>query len=223
MDRNTETSGYSDLKIMPMISLHLPNMGRMAISDWAAMAASQIMTFGFNDIDARFALSRKYFTHNGWETFRKAMLQSKLCRQMTDTQQIVTSVPASPPVLKQEGLINGKDGWVFDVPPLLVTFPAPAVKESRPKMVHMVIQNADQGESRTGWGSTIGIFKKSCVFYQVQAMGNEKGWVSLPVAQTASPGGRASRKDRDETSASELVDSGAAVRSHFCGLCSGLG
>jgi intracellular multiplication protein IcmL len=141
----------ADLKIMPMVSLHLPNMGRMAISDWAAMAAAQIMTFGFNDVDARFALSQKYFTPDGWETFRKAVIQSKLVEQVLATQQIVTSVPKEPPVLKQEGLINGKDGWAFDVP-LLVTFRAGSEKLSRPKMVHMVIQKMPTRENPNGVG-----------------------------------------------------------------------
>lgn len=141
----------ADLKTMPMVSLHLPNMGRMAISDWAAMAASQIMTFGFNDVDARFATSRKYFTPEGWETFRKAVIKAKFVEQMLATQQIVTSVPASPPVLKQEGLIDGKDGWAFDVP-LLVTFRAGGVKESRPKTVHMVIQKMPTRDNPNGVG-----------------------------------------------------------------------
>jgi intracellular multiplication protein IcmL len=141
----------SDLKIMPMVSLHLPNMGRMAISDWAASAASQIMTFGFNDVDAKFAVSQKYFTHDGWETFRKAVIATKLVEEMLATQQIVTSVPASPPVLKMQGLINGKDGWVYDVP-LLVTFRAGGAKSSRAKTVHMVIQKMPTRENPNGVG-----------------------------------------------------------------------
>jgi len=141
----------SDGKVMAMTSLHLPNMGRMAISDWAAMAASQIMTFGFNDIDERFKLSRRDFTTDGWETFRKAVVQTKLIDQMVATQQIVTSVPSSPPVLKQEGLIDGKDGWVFDVP-LLVTFRAGGVKMARAKMVHMVIEKMPTRENPNGVG-----------------------------------------------------------------------
>ena len=93
-----------DEKVAPLASLPLPNMGRMAVSDWAANAASQIMTFGFNDIDARFAQSRKDFTDEGWKTFRKAIIQTKLINDMADAQQIVTSVPSGPPDLKKEGV-----------------------------------------------------------------------------------------------------------------------
>ena len=140
-----------DGKGMQMVALSLPNMGRLALSDWVAEAVSQIMTFGFNDLDARFVESRKDFTEEGWGAFRRGMVASKIIDDMMEAQQIVTSVPASPPILKQEGLINGRYSWVFDVP-LLVTFRAGGIKVSRPRIVHMVVKRIPTEESPDGVG-----------------------------------------------------------------------
>jgi intracellular multiplication protein IcmL len=136
---------------MQMAGLHLPNMGRAAMSSWAASAASQIMTFGFNDIDQQFALSRNNFTREGWESFRKAMGASGVVESMMETQQILTSVPESPPTLTREGLINGKYSWSFDVP-LLMTFRAGGVNVSRSKVVHLVIETIPTRENPNGVG-----------------------------------------------------------------------
>jgi intracellular multiplication protein IcmL len=142
----------ADGKIMPMSGLHLPNMGRMALSSWAATAASQIMTFGFNDIDTSFAQSRKYFTADGWDSFKKAVMKSKLIDSIMATQQIATAVPLTTPTLKQDGLMmDGNEGWVFDVP-LLVTFRAGGDIRPSQKTVHMVIEKMPTRENPNGVG-----------------------------------------------------------------------
>ena len=138
-------------KAMQMASLPLPNMGRMALSDWVAGAVSQIMTFGFNDVDARFAMSRKDFTAEGWDKFRRGVIASHIIDNMMQAQQIVTSVSTDVPVLKQEGLIDGRYSWVFDVP-LLVTFHAGGVEVTRSKTVHLTIERLPTGENPNGVG-----------------------------------------------------------------------
>jgi intracellular multiplication protein IcmL len=140
-----------DGKAIPLVARSYPNMGNEAISDWAANAASEIMTFGFNDIDVRFAQSRKNFTADGWESFRKGVIQTKLDKAILDTQQISAAVPLSPPILKQVGLINGKYGWAFDVP-LLITFRAGSDIRPVSKTVHMVITTVSTRENPYGVG-----------------------------------------------------------------------
>ncbi len=93
----------TDGKIMRITGLLLPNMGRMALSDWAASAASQIMTFGFNDYESRFYQSQKDFTPAGFETFRRAMRQIKLIEDMASLQQIITSSAFRPSRLERGG------------------------------------------------------------------------------------------------------------------------
>ena len=150
-DRNRYFAETSEGKRMQMVALPLPNMGKAALANWASLAASQIMTFGFNDIDERFALSRANFTQQGWENFRKAMTASGLIDDVIKAQQIVTSVPEDPPILLQEGLVNGKYRWVFDTP-LLITFRSGGVKTSRDKTVHMVLERIPTRDNPNGVG-----------------------------------------------------------------------
>jgi hypothetical protein len=140
-----------DYKVMQIVSLGLPNMSRQSLSDWVASACSQILTFGFNDIDERFALSQKNFTPDGWKSFRKAVMATTLIQDMLSTQQIMASVPASPPVLKSEGMIDGVYSWTFDVP-LLITFRAGSDKKSKNKTVHVVIQKVPTAENPNAVG-----------------------------------------------------------------------
>jgi intracellular multiplication protein IcmL len=140
-----------DGREVPMEGLRLPNMGKMAIANWAALAAGEIMTFGFNDIDTRFAESQKKFTDKGWSDFRKAMIKSGLIDDMLKAQQIVTTVPKSPPILTEEGLINGIYSWKFDIP-LLITFRSGGVKTSRPVTVSLVIETISTHDHPDGVG-----------------------------------------------------------------------
>jgi len=141
----------ADNKVMQMQSYDLPNMSKVTLGKWIATAASEIMTFGFNDADVRFAQSKNNFTPAGWESFRKAVILSKLAEEIAATQQIATAVPLSPPTLKGPYLINGTGSWVADVP-LLITFRAGGDIRPIVKTVHMVIERVPTWENPTGVG-----------------------------------------------------------------------
>lgn len=136
---------------MQMAGLPLPNMGSIAITSWVSGAATQIMTFGFNDIDERFSESRGNFTAQGWESFRKAMMVSGLVDEIIKSQQIITSAPSGPVVLVSEGLVKSKYRWTFDVP-LLITFRSGSVKLSRFKTARVVVETIPTRENPTGVG-----------------------------------------------------------------------
>jgi hypothetical protein len=136
---------------MQMEGLDLPNMGKIALTNWVEQAATQIMTFGFNDIDQRFALSRLNFSEEGWQSFHKAMSESGLIDSVVKTQQIVTAVPQSPPVIIQEGLIRGKYRWVFEMQ-MLVTFRSGGVKQASTKTVRVVLEQVPTRDNPNGIG-----------------------------------------------------------------------
>ena len=138
-------------KSMQMYYLDLPNMSRSTLANWVSQAATEIMTFGFNDIDERFALSVQNFTENGWEGFREAMINSGIVDTLIEGQQIVTSAPKSVPVLAKEGMINGVYSWVFDME-RLVTFRSGAVKKNVTKNLHLVVERVPTDYSVRGVG-----------------------------------------------------------------------
>lgn len=136
---------------MQMTALDLPNMGRNALSIWVSQAVTQIMTFGFNDIDEKFTVSRYNFTADGWESFYKAMEASKIVDSIMTAQQLITTIPMSPPVLSQEGLIKGYYSWVFEMP-LLITFRSGSAQRVNRKTVRVVIEKVPTSDNPNGVG-----------------------------------------------------------------------
>jgi hypothetical protein len=149
-DRYFAETGEGKRIYMP--ALDLPNMSIGTMSSWVSTAASEIMTFGFNDMEKRFQESRKDFTPDGWDGFAEAMINSGFADEMIAVQQIVTTVPASPATLVKEGLDqNGLYSWSFDVP-LLMTLRSGGVKESIPRTVHITIERVSTEDNPNAIG-----------------------------------------------------------------------
>lgn len=136
---------------MPMVDLGDPNVNNASLLAWASRAASDIMTFGFNDIAERFAHSRNYFSQEGWESFSEAMAKSGLLRNITTVQQIVTSIPRDVPVLIGATMRKGKYTWVVDVP-LVMTIRAGSASASQLVSVRMYIVKMPTTQNPTGIG-----------------------------------------------------------------------
>lgn len=136
---------------MRMVGLPLPNMGRTAMAQWVSQAVTQILTFGFNDIDQRFDLSQRNFTADGWKSFRKAMIDSHLVDNIISAQQIVTSVPQGEPTQTWEGLDKGRYRWAFDQT-MLITFRSGAVKTVSTKAVHVVLEQVPTADNPAAIG-----------------------------------------------------------------------
>ncbi len=140
-----------DGRELQLIPLGQPNMQKAALLSWAAQAASEVMTFGFNDFETRLQKSSRHFTPKGWEDFRKAMLKSRIIEGVEDAQQIVTSVPKSAPIMTGEGLYNGKHRWVVDLT-LLVTYQSGEAKNTSTMHVTLFIERVPTLESPNGVG-----------------------------------------------------------------------
>lgn len=136
---------------MQLVGLDDPNIGNAALLNWAGQAAVDILTFGFNDVDERFALSRTYFTDDGWESFREAMGKSGLLRSVSNNQQIITSIPKEPPRLTASGLRNGKYSWIVDVP-VVMAIRAGNKKLTRIQNVKMIIVKLPTEKNPRGMG-----------------------------------------------------------------------
>ncbi len=140
-----------DGRELPLIPLSQPNMQRAALLSWAAQAASEVMTFGFHDYEERLGRAARHFTPKGFADFREAMIKSRMIEGVVDAQQIITAVPKAAPVLKGEGLYNGKYRWVVDVT-LLITYQSGDAKSSTTMNVTLYIVRVSTLESPNGVG-----------------------------------------------------------------------
>src|SRR5690606_31612014 len=86
-----------------MAALREPYVNKALLLEWAAVAATEVLTFGFDDIAPRFAHSRQYFSPEGWESFRVAIAGSDFIKNVTQYKQIVTAIPQAPAVLLAQG------------------------------------------------------------------------------------------------------------------------
>lgn len=136
---------------MQITGLDDPNMNTAAILSWAATTATDVMTFGFNDIMDRFAKTSKNFTKEGWISFRDAMVQSKTIEGVRAQQQIITSILSEPPVLIQEGMVGGDYGWIVQMP-MIMTIRAGGERQVRKLGVKMFIVRMPTAANPMGIG-----------------------------------------------------------------------
>lgn len=134
-----------------LMALDTPNINSETLLTWAATATTEIMTFGFNDIDRSFEKSRLYFSPEGWESFKKAMVESGVVENVINYQQIITSIPESKPVLLSEGIIDNKYGWIVGTK-IVMTIRAGSKKATQLMDVKMVIVRMPTSENPMGLG-----------------------------------------------------------------------
>lgn len=118
-DRYYALTGVDGKTQIPMVAMPTPNVTNEALMAWAMQAATDVMTFGFHDMDARFAKSRTYFSDEGWQSFGMAFAKSSFYSNVVSSQQIVTAIPRGTPEIKHIGLYKGKYHWILDVPMLM--------------------------------------------------------------------------------------------------------
>jgi intracellular multiplication protein IcmL len=106
----------ADGRIMQLTPLDQPgSMTTAALMSWVALATSEVMTFGFNDYQRRLQQSSRHFTKHGWETYTGALQASHIIDGMIANKEVLTASPRAAPILKQEGVMNGKYRWIVQL------------------------------------------------------------------------------------------------------------
>lgn len=140
-----------DGRLIPMVPLSQPNLSTPALLSWSAQAATEVMTFGFNDYRRRLQEASRNFTRRGWQSFTTALQQSRILEMVEANQQVVFAVPQGAPVLDQEGIVNGRYQWVVQIP-MTFTYQSGNRKNSDNVLVTAVIVRVPRLESPNGVG-----------------------------------------------------------------------
>lgn len=140
-----------DGRLIPMVALSQPNLSTPALLSWAAQAATEVMTFGFNDYRRRLQESSRNFTRTGWESFTTALNQSGMIDAIEKKRQVVTAVPAGAPILESESLVAGRYQWVVQMP-MKLSYQAGSERRTRSILVRIVIVRVPRLESSNGVG-----------------------------------------------------------------------
>ncbi len=110
-----------DGRQIPMIPLSQPNLSKPALLSWATQAATEVMTFGFNDYKRRLQEASRHFTREGWISFTQALVKADLVSAVSENRQAISAAPRSAPVLLSEGPVNGRYQWEVQIPMLIKT------------------------------------------------------------------------------------------------------
>lgn len=140
-----------DGRLIPMVPLSQPNLSRPALLSWATQAATEVMTFGFNDYRRRLQESSRHFTGPGWQSFTKALQESKRIENVVNKNQVITAAPSGAPVLKSEGIVNGQYQWIVEIP-MVVTSESGSRSVSENLIITLVIVRVSRLESPNGVG-----------------------------------------------------------------------
>ncbi len=140
-----------DGRLIPMLPLSQPNLSTPALMSWSAQAATEVMTFGFNDYRRRLQELSRNFTRRGWESFTEALSVSRLIEMVEANQQVVTAAPAGAPILESEGLVAGRYVWRVQLP-LILTYQSGAKQKSNRLLVSLTIVRVPRLESANGVG-----------------------------------------------------------------------
>ncbi len=109
-------------EISPIIGLDEPNVTKRALLSWSATSITEILTFGFGNIDKQLAKQRPRFTSQGWDGFMEAITAQGLRAQFKKSQLVLTTVPSDAPVVVAEGLNDDKRyQWNVEMP-VIMTF-----------------------------------------------------------------------------------------------------
>ena len=141
----------NDGRLVPMVALNEPNLSTPALMSWSAQAATEVMTFGFNDYKRRLQEASRNFTRVGWASFTGALEKSRILEMVEQNQQVVTAAPRSAPVLVSEGMSNGRYQWQVEIP-MVITYQAGSQTRADNLIVTLLIVRVSKLESANGVG-----------------------------------------------------------------------
>lgn len=110
-DNDDNSTSKRSAGIAAETALDRPDRDHAAVLSWAAIAASEIMSFGFDDYQGRLQQSSKYFTKAGWEAFAMALQRSRIIDSVSGQEQILSAQLRNVPVIEEEGPVDGKYHW----------------------------------------------------------------------------------------------------------------
>lgn len=141
----------ADGRIMQLVPMDKPNMGTSALMSWVAQASMEVMTFGYHDYQRRIQQSSRHFTRRGWESFTNALQKSRIIESVEASKQVVVAKSRSAPILKQEGVFNGKYRWVVELP-LSVVYQTGDTSRTDSLTIMLVIDRVPSLENPNGVG-----------------------------------------------------------------------
>ena len=138
----------SDGRIIPIVPLSDEYRTKAEVITWAAETAKNVMRFDYADYRARLQQSSYSFTTAGWDSFNKALNDSKMLDAVQARKLVVTMDIKAAPEIINSGVRTGVYTWDVKFPVVIKLdgpeSPQPTVANLLLRIVRVsTLQNAD--------------------------------------------------------------------------------
>lgn len=130
-------------------ALDQPVLDDKAIVAFAAGAASDVMTFDHRNFQQRFLDATPRFSKGGWQSFSAQLKNSGTFENLRKQGLTLTAEPASPPVIKEKGVVDGKYRWLVDFP-LTVHYKSSDNEHDETLKLHLTIHRVPSADNAEG-------------------------------------------------------------------------
>ncbi len=101
---------------MPSVPLDQSNLPSNQVLIWTMQGIEQIYTYNYKNFPDVLTAIRHYFTTQGYESYMKALDDSKNLNTVQDKRLAVTAKVAEKGKIVKEGVVNGIYTWEVQVP-----------------------------------------------------------------------------------------------------------
>ena len=131
--------------------LDQPGMDTAALTSWISLAVADFMTYSHEDYERRLQQSSGYFTKAGWKSYTDALQKARVLESVAAQKQTVTAQVTSPPVIIQDGVLDGKFRWVISLP-VTLCYKSAAASRFDPLKLTLVVERASEEDAPGGIG-----------------------------------------------------------------------
>lgn len=135
-----------------MASMTEPNLTDQSILSWSVLTITEVLTFGFGDVDQRILRQRQRFTSDGWESFLKGFVETTFYDRFKGNQLVLTTVPANTPVIVSKGMEEGEYLWVVEMPIIMTYATVDNIAQRRRGVVRLTIARIPSQVNKFGLG-----------------------------------------------------------------------
>ena len=127
-----------DGQIIPVRPLSDPVYSTADVLAWATNVSITAYSYDYVNYRSDLQALAGSFTSDGWGTFLAALEGSRMLDSVMAQKLVMTAVPTGAPVIKQQGLLNGRYSWKIAIPMLVKLSGNIAMQQ--PVQVYLMIQ-----------------------------------------------------------------------------------
>lgn len=127
-----------DGQIIPVKPLDEPVYATADILSWATNVAITTYTYDYINFRSDLQAVAASFTSDGWGMFLQALQSSRMLDTVLAQKLVMTAAPTGAPVIKQQGVVNGRYSWKIAIPMLVKLNGTTNI--TQPVQIYMMIQ-----------------------------------------------------------------------------------